>query len=254
MSNNKPSGELIRLPIVHVTGDSKKHVMSQWGATQALNGKVNTSQKVNGKPLTTDIVLNSQDIGSPTVAETDTKLNTKLNKTDVLQVLGGSTTQTISQKCASDEIGKMNTNIENYNRVLTQSISTTDARVSSLELNKANKNDVYDKDTTEKTFLKKGSISNALYTGYDQMSYDATKKAFVCKGESLLGRAIWINPKGNTENSVHISLVIPPIPNSLLLGHLQVNDQIILYKAQLDATGVSIKTPSPDDILYISKL
>lgn len=56
--------EILRFPIKQVLGNGTKVTVSQKAITEALMGKVNTSLTINGIPLTNNVELNSDSVGS----------------------------------------------------------------------------------------------------------------------------------------------------------------------------------------------
>lgn len=60
----RPTGVLLRCPVLPSTGTSPDYPMSQKAVTEALAGKVPTSRTINGKPLSSNLTLNSTDVSA----------------------------------------------------------------------------------------------------------------------------------------------------------------------------------------------
>ncbi|MEY0514456.1 hypothetical protein AB7315_13760 [Providencia manganoxydans] len=79
---SKPTGKLIRLTAASVGSYTKAEIDSKVAdakkagtdANTNANGRVPTSRKINGKPLTTDISLTAGDVNAYTKTETDSKV------------------------------------------------------------------------------------------------------------------------------------------------------------------------------------
>ncbi|UVD32130.1 putative tail fiber protein [Vibrio phage phiKT1028] len=130
--------------VVQALGQSVVDVVSQKLLTDELAKKVPTTRKINGKPLTSDITIDVETIDTYTKEEIDVKLNTKLNKSLVVQTTGTSTTQVMSQKIVTDEIAKRVHNSRTINgKALTSNISLSAADVGTYT-----KSEIDSKDTS----------------------------------------------------------------------------------------------------------
>lgn len=89
--------------VVQTTGTSTINVMSQNAVTKELNKKVGTDTTVNGKPLSEDIELTSEDIGTYTKEEIERKIEESSGSDiNVVQSKGTSETDVMSQKAVSE--------------------------------------------------------------------------------------------------------------------------------------------------------
>ncbi|AUR80925.1 tail fiber protein [Vibrio phage Aphrodite1] len=143
------------------TGGSTSYAMTQKGVTDQLNTKVPTSRTINGKALTGNISLSAANVGAYTKAETDYRLNLRLEKNKISQGQGNNAAYVMSQKAVTDGLNsKVPTSRTINGKALTGniSLSASDIGLGSVE----NKRWVKVKDASVSFNLRNGY---RVYTG-----------------------------------------------------------------------------------------
>lgn len=123
-SDSRYNNYILKSRMTNSTGTSTDYVMTQKGVTDAINTRVPTGRKVNGKPLTSDISLQAADVGAYTRSETNTRLDDRIPKTWITNALGTRQDLVMSQKGCYDAIlGRVPTNRTVNGKALSSNIS-----------------------------------------------------------------------------------------------------------------------------------
>lgn len=128
--NARDNNYILKSSMTNSMGTSTTHVVTQKGVYDAILGRVPTNRTVNGKPLSGNISLSSADVGAYSKGETDTRLNSKLNTSDIVQGAGSATNKVMSQKVTTDLLnGKVPTGRKVNGKALTSDITLTAADI-----------------------------------------------------------------------------------------------------------------------------
>ncbi|AGB07276.1 hypothetical protein [Vibrio phage VP4B] len=128
--------------VVQALGTSIRDVVSQKLLTEELAKKVPETRKINGKPLTSDITIDSDSAGTYPKKYIDDELNKKFDKANVVQATGSATDKVISQKVVTDELSTKVPNSRKVNgKPLTSDISLGPADVGTYSKSEIDAND-----------------------------------------------------------------------------------------------------------------
>lgn len=136
--NNLGLGEAATAGIEQTIGSSLKALMSQKAITDELGKLVPKTLKINGQPLTKDIIIDVNDNDSYSRAESDQLLAKKFDKTSVVQGVGGGTGTVMSQKGVTDQL---NAKVPNSRKVNGKALSS-DVTLTAADINVFTKTEV----------------------------------------------------------------------------------------------------------------
>lgn len=252
----KPNGVLIRLPIVHELGDSERHVLSQKAATVLYAGKVDNTVKINGHQLTGDVDISASDVGAFSKAETNLALDGKIDRDELVHVLGDSAENPMSQKGVTDALktaeagnNQAFANLESKVNEHTNQINVLTGRVSSLENNKADKSSVYTKAESDGKFATRTDVENSG-GGYKQGHRIYRVDNHYLDTKSLRGRLLTMNFLRNGT----VTTVVPwDVDKWVVVSSIDSQTSAEAIRMELNANGMGVLISGTPQEVWVSK-
>lgn len=215
------------ITIEQTTGSGTDTLMSQKATTDALNGKVPTSRKVNGKPLSTDISLTHTDVGAVGKNEA---ANDSLRLGGATPATGG-TANTVAVRNSSGELAAKSL-------VTTVAVNTTPTAGSEFAIRQS-ANKAMEFVTPAKAAELLGAIGNDTLQQGLSAKVDKTTKV---NGKALTGDITLVPGDVNTYSKTEIDTKVSAATVSVLQVTGSSTTGVMSQKATTDAIGGRVPT------------